>query len=102
MARRKLSASLKAQVALEALRNDSTIAELAKKYDVHPNMITKWKADLTKQASEVFQRKNGSQKKDHTAYLERKIGQLTIENDFLKKIGPSTSGRANEDDSKRS
>jgi len=85
MARKYRTASFKAQVALEALRNDSTLAELAKKYDVHPNMITKWKADLMKQASDLFQRKNGTKKKAHTSYLERKIGQLTIENDFLKK-----------------
>ena len=56
---------------------------MANKYDVHPTQITKWKADLIKQAFELFQRKNSTEKKDHTSYLERKIGQLTIENDFL-------------------
>ena len=85
MARKYRTASFKAQVALEALRNESSLAELAKKYDVHPTLITKWKAELMKQAADLFQRKNGTRKKDHTAYLERKIGQLTIENDFLKK-----------------
>ncbi len=84
MARKYRTASFKAQVALEALRNDSSLAELAKKYDVHPTLITKWKAELMKQALGLFQRKGGT-KKDHTSYLERKIGQLTIENDFLKK-----------------
>jgi transposase-like protein len=85
MARKYHTGSFKAQVALEALRNDSTLAELSKKYDVNPNLITKWKTDLVKQASELFQRKKDRQKKDHTDYLERKIGQLTVENDFLKK-----------------
>ena len=85
MARKYHTASFKAQVALEALGNDSTLAELARKYDVHPNMISKWKADLAKQAAELFQRKKNAKIKDHTAYLERKIGQLTVENDFLKK-----------------
>ena len=85
MARKYHTASFKAQVALEALHNDSTLAELAKKYNVHPNLITKWKADLMKQASELFKRKSSSKKKGHTAYLECKIGQLTVENDFLKK-----------------
>jgi len=99
MARRRLSASFKAEVALEALRNDSTIAELAKKYEVHPNMITKWKRELMEQAAALFERKGEcKKKKDHTAYLERKIGQLTIEKDFLKKTGSTTAARANEHD----
>ena len=70
---RKYKKSFKAQVALEALRNDSSIAKLAKKHDVHPAQITKWKTELMKGATELFQRKNGAKEKDHTAYLEQKI-----------------------------
>lgn len=87
MARKKHSAKFKARVALEAMRNDLTTAQIAKKYEVHPTMVNKWKADLIAKSDVLFQGNGGKNKKEknHTDYLERKIGQLTIENDFLKK-----------------
>jgi len=69
MARRRFTAAFKAEIALKALRNDATIAELASKHEVHPNVIKKWRSDLVKQASKVFQKKSGPHVKDHTAYF---------------------------------
>jgi transposase-like protein len=87
MARKKYSASFKAQVALEAVKNDATIAELSKKYDVHPTQIQVWKNELISRSESLFlkssQREEGNESR--LAELERKIGQLTVENDFLKK-----------------
>jgi len=86
--RRQFSAQFKAKVALEAIRGELTIAELAKKHDVHPNMIAGWKRRLTERAAGVFARGKGEA--DHASEaqvkeLHAKIGQLTVEADFLKK-----------------
>lgn len=100
MARRKIAPSLKAKIALEAIRNDMTIQELAKKYEVHPNMIQKWKSDLIKQSAMVFEKGNkqdGTREK-HLAQLERKIGQQAVEIDFLKKMSWDTQTRASKND----
>lgn len=87
MARKTYSPELKAKVALEAVRNDMTIAQLSKKHGIHPTLIQKWKTDLIKQSALVFAK--GAPRDDideaQIARLERKVGQLTIENDFLKK-----------------
>ena len=87
MARKKYSARFKAQAALEAVKNDATIAELSKKYDVHPTQIQVWKNELISRSESLFlkssQREEGNESR--LAELERKIGQLTVENDFLKK-----------------
>jgi len=76
---------LKAKVALAAIKGDKTLAELAQQYDVHPNQITSWKAQLVNAAAGVFS--SGSAKEatppvDLKA-LHAKIGELTLENDFL-------------------
>lgn len=88
MARRKHEASLKAKVALEAIKGDMTIAEICTKYEVGPTQVKTWKGELLKNMSLVFV-KNKSEgarySEDECAVLERKVGQLTIENDFLKK-----------------
>ncbi len=87
MSRKKFSAKFKAQVALEAVKNTLTIAELSKRYGVHPTQIQKWKAELVDRSEGVFLK--GKQmdetSEEHIAALERKIGQLAVENDFLKK-----------------
>ena len=86
--RRQFSAQFKATVALEAIRGELTMAELAKKHEVHPNMIAGWKRRLTEEAAGVFARGKGDQDKASEAQLKElhaKIGQLTIEADFLKK-----------------
>lgn len=87
MGRKKHSANFKAKVALETIKNDMTIAELAQKYNIHPTQINRWKADLLKKAEIIFQQGNKVDKTDeqYVAALERKAGQLAIEVDFLKK-----------------
>ena len=86
--RRIYSAELKARVALEALSGAYTLAELAKKHNVHPNMITQWKKKAQKNMPELFAKKSDCKDESHDAELKdlhAKIGQLTIENDFLSK-----------------
>lgn len=87
MGRKKHSANFKAKVALETIKNDMTIAELAQKYNIHPTQINRWKADLLKKAEIIFQQGSKVDKTDeqYVAALERKAGQLAIEVDFLKK-----------------
>jgi len=87
MSRKKHSASFKAKVALETLKNDMTIAELAQKYNIHPTQINRWKSDLLQKAEVIFRQGKKVDKADeeYVAALERKAGQLTIEVDFLKK-----------------
>lgn len=87
MRRRKFSAKIKAQVALEAIRNDATIEELAQKHGIHPTQVRAWKADFCANAEKVFMKENHKDECDekHVAELERKIGQQAIEIDFLKK-----------------
>ena len=86
--RRQFSAEFKAKVALEAIRGELTTAEIAKKYEVHPNMIAGWKRRLTEEAAGVFARGQSDQDQACEARIKElhaKIGQLTIESDFLKK-----------------
>ena len=84
--RRKFSAEFKAQVALEAIKNQQTLAELAVKFDVNPVMISKWKAEFQENMASVFQKK-GVTEKDPVDIKElyAQIGQLKVENEFLKK-----------------
>lgn len=80
------SAEFKAMVTLEALRGEVTIAALAVRYSVHPTQINNWKAEAIRGFSRIF---GGDSRVKHSdqevALLERKIGQLTMENEFLKK-----------------
>ena len=84
--RRKFSAAFKAKVALEAVKNQQTLAELAKKFEVNPVMISKWKAEFLENLSATFEREEsaGGQDQD-TEKLYAAIGQLKVENEFLKK-----------------
>ncbi len=85
--RRNHKPEFKAKVALAAIRGDRTMAELAEQYGLHPNQIQQWKSKLLKEAAEVFgsgeKRKVSSEKEIEK--LHSKIGQLTVENDFLSK-----------------
>lgn len=86
MARRKRrnhSPTFKAQVALAAMKGDKTLAELAQQYDLHPNQITDWKTQLLERAAQVFDGPKPESGPD-LKVLHAKIGQLTLENDFLE------------------
>ena len=83
--RRNHGGEFKAKVALAAIRGDKTLAELASQFNVHPTQITEWKKQLLECAGEVF---GGARHKDEppvdVKVLHAKIGQLTLENDFLE------------------
>ena len=84
--RRTHSPAFKAKVALAALKGEKTLAELAQQFDVHPNQITTWKAQLTDGAAGVFGADaagSASAPAVDVKTLHAKIGALTLENDFL-------------------
>lgn len=86
--RKRHSADFKAKVAIEALREDRTLAELASEYEIHSSQITNWKKELQDRASEIFGAnvsKEIKASKSLEAELYRKIGQLNVEVDWLKK-----------------
>ena len=86
--RRRFSAEFKARVALEALVGDKTLAELAAKHDVHPNMIAQWKRHAKEGLPDLFAKKGirgDAAREAEIRELHQKIGQLTVEKDFLSK-----------------
>jgi transposase-like protein len=84
--RRKFSADFKAKVALEAIKNQQTLAELAVKFDVNPVMISKWKTEFLENMAAAFEKKGAAEKEGvDTQELYAQIGQLRVENEFLKK-----------------
>ena len=84
--RRTHSPSLKAKVALAAIKGERTIAQLADQFDVHPNQITTWKGQLENSAADVFVSGGGAPvvAPVDVKALHAKIGELTLENDFLE------------------
>jgi transposase len=84
--RRNHTPAFKSKVALAAVKGDRTLAQLAEQFDVHPNQITSWKAQLESGAADVFGPGGGSaaQPVIDVKSLHAKIGELTLENDFLE------------------
>lgn len=82
--RRNHSPAFKARVALEAIKGEQPIIEIAQRFDVHPNQITTWKRQLLDGAASVFGAGDGGKEDEpDVAKLHAKIGELTMENDFL-------------------
>ena len=81
--RRNHAPAFKAKVALDALKGDQTIIELAERYQIHPNQITDWKKQLLEHAAEVFSKDRQTDQGPNVKDLHAKIGQLSMENDFL-------------------
>jgi len=84
--RRNHAPAFKAKVALVAIKGDRTLAELAEQFDVHPNQITQWKAQLESGAADIFGPGGGRSAEPvvDVKTLHAKIGELMLENDFLE------------------
>jgi len=95
--RRNHSPVFKAKIALEALKGNQTIVEIAARYEVHPNQITEWKKQLLEHAEEVFSKDRKPDQGPNVKDLHAKIGQLSMENDFLS----SALGRIGDASAKR-
>ncbi|MCV9386710.1 transposase [Reichenbachiella ulvae] len=87
MTRKKYTSKFKTKVVLEAIKEQSTVAELAQKYELAPQQINLWKREFLANAEGVFEKKGKSKKSqadDEKDQLLKTIGQLKVENDFLK------------------
>lgn len=94
--RRKFTPEFKAKVAIEALREREPLADLAKRYKVHPNQITTWKRVLLEQSAAAFRNGAGPRDGDQSELIEQlyqKIGQSQVELDWLKKKSQLPDGR---------
>lgn len=85
--RRKFSGAFKAKVAIEALKERQTLAQLAEKFELHPNQISQWKQEFLANADAAFDQPKLEDKSNdiNVNHLYAKIGQLEMERDFLKK-----------------
>lgn|SRR6056297_2478959 len=84
--RKRYSAEFKAKVALEAIKGEQTIQELGSRYGLHPNMITNWKRQAIENLAETFSSKTEQARSNDDPQIKElhaKIGQLTVERDFL-------------------
>ncbi len=81
----RFSGAFKAKVAIEAFRERETLSELSKRFELHPNMINKWKQEFLERSGEIFDKKSNAESEVDPEKLYAKIGQLEIENDFFKK-----------------
>jgi transposase-like protein len=86
--RRHFTSEFKAKIALEAVKGQRTISEIATQYEIHPNLVTQWKKALQENASDVFsdsQAKDKADDEELKSQLYQQIGQLKVELDWLKK-----------------
>jgi len=84
--RQKHSGAFKAKVAIEALQERETLAELSKKYGIHPNQITRWKKEFLERAPQLFEKTQPAENNEKDIEkMFAKIGQLEMERDYLKK-----------------
>ncbi len=83
--RKTFSAEFKAKVAIEALKGQQTLQELAQKYEVHPNQISSWKQEFLANSASVFTKGKKQEESVDIAKLYEEIGRLKVEVDFLKK-----------------
>lgn len=83
--RRNHSPAFKAQVALAAVQGEATLAELAQRFDVHPHQVGQWRAQLLRGATAVFAEGRPAEPGVDVKTLHAKIGELTLENDFLER-----------------
>ncbi|GAB1473405.1 transposase [Bacteroidota bacterium] len=88
--RRKFTAEFKAKVALEAIKEQKSLSELAEQFELHPNLISIWKREFLENASNVFSKNNDDKRfiaeaEKEKEELFKQIGQLKVENDWLKK-----------------
>ncbi|WP_169309339.1 transposase [Desulforhopalus sp. IMCC35007] len=98
--RRKHTAAFKARVALEAIKGLKTMSEIAAEFEIHPVMVSNWKKEMLEHLPELFESKNTRKEKDtekDKEQLHSKVGQLTMEVDFLEKkcrqLGIPVKGR---------
>lgn len=82
--RRNHTPAFKSKVALAAIKGDRTVSELAQQFDVHPNQITQWKNQLLERAADAFGGSGSQEPPVDLKALHAKIGELTLENDFLE------------------
>lgn len=86
--RKRYSANFKATVAREAIKEEKTIAEIATRHSIHPNQVSDWKKQALEGLADIFEGKTGRSDIAHEAQIKElhaKIGQLTVERDFLGK-----------------
>jgi transposase-like protein len=86
--RRNHTAQFKAKVAIEAIKGDKTVSQLASEYEVHPTQIMQWRKHLLELLPEIFSRRKDNEKQEYeklTSELYQQIGQLKVELDWLKK-----------------
>ena len=85
---RKFEAALKAKVALEAIKGEKTLAQISSEYGVHATQVTQWKQELIQRSAELFAKPNNTmaqQQEELTDKLHKTIGEITMENNWLKK-----------------
>ena len=86
--KKSYTSGFKSKVAVEAIKGEKTLAELAGIYEVHPNQIRQWKKKALESLSDAFESKKERKRKERETGLDevyRRVGELEVENDFLKK-----------------